>query len=350
MAFRNLSPQEMFIQLARAHEPEATFSATSEAGFREWKDKTLPRVTATLGDLPPRVPLEAELQAQWEEDGLIRQQWIINASAFISATVMVNIPRQAASGETLPAIFCLHGHGPFARPAIMGSGVAGPEMRDFIALQNCNFGYQMAQRGYVTYSIDWIGFGERNDNAKPNHRNTDHGRDWCNLYYLHATMLGMTSLGINIVHGMAATDLVAGLPEVDADRIGVMGISGGGTMSLWMSLCDERIKATEIICYSDLWAAFGFRDINYCGMQVAPGLYKLVDVPDLQGLLAPRPLLIDIATEDDCFLIDTAMACYRRVEHIYETAGFRDRLELDLHPGGHSWGDNRTTAFFQKYL
>ena len=121
-------------------------------------------------------------------------------------------------------------------------------------------------------------------------------------------------------------------------------------MSLWMSLCDERIKATEIICYSDLWAAFGIRDINYCGMQVAPGLYKLVDVPDLQGLLAPRPLLVDIATEDDCFLVGTAMECFRQVEHIYETAGQRDKLELDLHPGGHSWGDNKTTAFFQKYL
>lgn len=54
-------------------------------------------------------------------------------------------------------------------------------------------------------------------------------------------------------------------------------------MTLWMSLCDERFKATEIICYSDLWAHFGIRDINYCGMQVTPGLYKLVDLPELQA-------------------------------------------------------------------
>jgi hypothetical protein len=85
-------------------------------------------------------------------------------------------------------------------------------------------------------------------------------------------------------------------------------------------------------------------------MQVAPGLYRLVDLPDLQGLLAPRPLLVDIAAEDDCFLIETAMTCFHQVEHIYETAGHRDRLDLDLHPGGHSWGDNKTTAFFEEYL
>ena len=67
-------------------------------------------------------------------------------------------------------------------------------------------------------------------------------------------------------------------------RGAVMGLSGGGTMTLWMALGDERFRAAEIICYSDLWAAFGIRDINYCGMQVAPGLFKLVDLPDLQGL------------------------------------------------------------------
>ena len=41
-------------------------------------------------------------------------------------------------------------------------------------------------------------------------------------------------------------------------------------MSLWTALCDDRIKAAEVICYSDRWAAFGMRDLNYCGMQVVP--------------------------------------------------------------------------------
>ena len=76
---------------------------------------------------------------------------------------------------------------------------------------------------------------------------------------------------------MIATDVVTKLPFVNSKKVGVMGLSGGGTMSLWMSLCDKRFKASEIICYSDLWEAFGMRDNNYCGMQVAPGLYQLVD-------------------------------------------------------------------------
>ena len=121
-------------------------------------------------------------------------------------------------------------------------------------------------------------------------------------------------------------------------------------MTLWMALCDQRFKAAEIICYSDLWAVFGIRDINYCGMQVAPGLFKLVDLPDLQGLLAPRPLLVDIGAHDDCFGVDTAMRCQHQVEAIYEAAGATESLELDLHQRGHGWGDNRSEAFFRRHL
>jgi len=85
-------------------------------------------------------------------------------------------------------------------------------------------------------------------------------------------------------------------------------------------------------------------------MQVAPGLFKLVDLPDLQGLLAPRPLLVDIGVYDTCFKIDTSLACYRQVERIYRAAGAADNLELDLFPGEHSWGGNKSVAFFRKHL
>jgi len=349
MSFRNLSPQHMFEQMALEHEPEAKFTATSTEEFQAWKSATYPKVMATLGTMPERVPLNPQLLAEWDQDGLQCQKWLIDVGPYISTTVYVNIPSGLQEGEQRAAILCWHGHGGYGKEVVMGIG-ATPSMRDEINRFNSNFGYQMAQSGYVTYAIDWFKHGEHNDNTKPNWRNTDRGRDWCNLYYLNATMLGMTLIGIHVTHGMAATDFVSGLPMVNPDQLGVMGISGGGTMTLWSALCDERFAAAEIICYSDLWAHFGFRDLNYCGMQVAPGLYKLVDLPDLQGLLAPLPLLIDIGAEDNTFKVDTAMACYRQLEHIYEVAGVRKKLELDLHPGAHAWGGNKSEAFFGKYL
>lgn len=349
MTTRNLSPQQMFVRMADEHEPRCRFTGDGIEVFKTWKEETLPRVLETLGDFPPAVPARPELLAQWEEKGMLRQRWIIEVQKHLSAIVLVNLPGDLTDNEKRPAILCCHGHGPFGKEPVMGND-SSPELRLTIEAHHYDYGRVMAQKGFITYSIDWIGFGERNDNNKPNHNALGEGRDWCNLYYLHATMFGMTSLSINIAHGRAATDFVISLPNVDPDRLGVMGLSGGGTMSLWMTLCDHRIKASEIICYSDLWAAFGIRDINYCGMQVAPGLYKLVDLPDLQGLIAPGPLLIDIGANDTCFKVDTAVKCYRRLEAIYQAAGAGDRLELDLHSGEHGWGGNKSEAFFTRYL
>jgi dienelactone hydrolase len=348
---RNLSPQQMFERLAGKHVPQFRFGGGSRAEFDQWKSAALPKVLATLGDPPPPAAggLNPELIVEYEHDGLIKQRWWIDVQDEMSAILVIAWPKDAQPGRKLPAILCCHGHGPFGKEPVMGNA-STPELRAQIEAHNYSYGHQMAKKGFVTFAIDWIGFGDRNDTNKPNHRNQAGGRDWCNIYYLHATMLGMTSLSINTAHGKAAIDFALSRPNVDPAWLGVMGLSGGGTMALWMALTDPRIRAAEVICYSDLWECFGIRDTNYCGMQVAPGLYKLVDLPDLQGLIAPRPLLVDIGIYDDCFRVDSAMPCYKRVEQIYAAAGVSDRLWLDLHTGQHGWGANRSAAFFGKYL
>ena len=349
MSFRNLSPQRMFEKLALEHRPKYRFDPKTFTDFASWKKEALPEVLGTLGRFPERVALRPELMAEWEDDGLHKQRWLIDVGKHISAIFLVNSPRGLQNEEKRPALLCWHGHGQFGKAPVMGN-LASPEVRAERDLFNYDYGHQMAKHGFVTFATDWIGKGERNDADKPNFRSQDSGRDWCNLYYLHATMLGTTPLAINVTHGQAATDFVCTLPHVDPEHLGVMGLSGGGTMTLWSALCDSRFKAAEIICYSDLWPYFGFRDVNYCGMQVAPGLFDLVDLPDLQGLLAPLPLLVDIGVADSCFTVDTAMACYRRTKVIYEAAGASESLELDLFPGGHAWGANKSVNFFRQHL
>lgn len=348
MAPRNMSPQRMFEQWAFSHTPKFHFTGNSPDDFSAWKEAALPAVLATLGAFPAGVPLNPELEAEWEHDGLLKQRWLIDVQEYISASVLVNRPVDLCHGEKRPAICCWHGHGSQGKDAAMGTyDDYSPERPDKYDLY---YGHRMAKAGFVTYAIDWMAGGERGDANWPHFRPDRQGRDLCNLYYLHATMLGTTTIAINTMHGMRATDFICSLPFVDAERLGVMGASGGGTMTLWTALCDERMKAAEIIVYSGLWAEFGIRDTNYCGMQVAPGLFTLVDLPDAQGLIAPRPLLIDIGTYDTCFHINTSMACYRQLERIYRAAGVSDRLELDLYAGEHGWRGNKSEAFFSKYL
>lgn len=349
MAFRNLSPQEMFFQFSQSHPPKYAFERLRDRDFADWKADVLPKALACLGEFPQKVPSSPELVAEWEQDGLIMQRWLIDANEALSLSLWVNRPKELASGERRPAILTWHGHGPFGKDSVMGND-SSAERRENIAMHNYDYGRQMAQAGFVTYAIDWLGCGDLSDARKPYFHTHNAGRDWCNIYYLHATMMGMTSISINVANSLAATDFVSDLPFVDSDRLGVMGLSGGGAMTLWTTLCDERFKASEIAGYSDLWPYFGFQDLNYCGMQVAPGLYKLIDLPDAHGLIAPRPLLVDIGVYDTCFLVENALACFRQVERIYEAADAREQLHLDLFPGEHSWGGNKSRDFFAKYL
>jgi dienelactone hydrolase len=345
MANRNLSPQQMFFAMAKAHVPSHRFEAGMD--FAAWKAETYPKVIATLGAFPEKVAANPELLAEWEEQGVRKQRWLIDVAPYMSAVVIVSRPLNLAEGEQRPTLLCWHGHGKYGKDSVMGNDSDDARAAE-IARFNYNYGLQMAQRGYVTFALDWLGVGERADWAKPHFLTHNGGRDWCNLYYLHATMFGMTSLSINIAHGMAATDFVCTLPFVDADNLGVMGLSGGGTMTTWTALCDPRMKAAEIICYCDTWPIFGMRDLNYCGMQVSPGLFALVDLPDLQGLIAPKPLLMDIGIYDTCFNLDSALPAYKRLEAIYQAAGAE--IDIDLFPGEHAWGGNKSAAFFGKHL
>jgi len=349
MRVRNLNPHQMFIEMGRQQRPRYRFEGRTRTQFARWQTQALPAVLSCLGDFPEMVPPNPELLAEWSERGLRMQRWIIDVHPFLSATLLVNIPSDLQPGEKRPAILCWHGHGRYGKEPVMGDR-SSPEVENDVRKMNYDYGFQMAKAGFVTYAIDWIGAGERHPERKPNLSNVAGGRDWCNLLYLHATMFGMTSLSINVQHGRMATDFVCSLPFVDTRRLGVMGLSGGGTMATWSSLCDKRLRAAEVICYCDQWAAFGMRDVNYCGMQVAPGLFKLVDLPDLQGLLAPRPLLLDIGLRDTCFRIETTLPAYRQVERIYAAAGAADKLELDLHPNEHGWGGNKAVAFFTRHL
>jgi len=344
---RNTSIHKYFCNLGAKHTPRFRFSGKSRSDWQTWRQQLLPAVKASLGTMPQKVPLNPEIQAEWQDDGLIKQRVILDVEEDLSVAALVFRPAKAKG--KLPAILACHGHGPFGKQAIMGDRSTA-ELRANIEQHNYDYGLQMAKAGYAVIAIDWRGFGHRDDRRKPNWTENMHGRDICNLHYLRATLMGMTVLGMDVHDGMCALDYLCQQDFVDPDRIGVMGLSFGGTMTVWMSICDDRIKAADIICYSDRFADFGMRDLNFCGSQITPGLYQLCDLPDLQGLIAPRPLLVEIGAYDECFTVDSAMSCFREVEKIYEAAGAREKLELDLFEGGHQWSGRKSFDFFKKHL
>ena len=123
-------------------------------------------------------------------------------------------------------------------------------------------------------------------------------------------------------------------------------------MTTYVSALDQRIKAAVIICYlSTLTDALNDRGRgNTCGSQFMFGLRACGDISDVAGLIAPRRCMVQIASDDACFIEADAMAAFHHLERVYAASGCRDNLVLDLFEGGHEVDVDPALAFLKEHL
>ena len=209
---------------------------------------------------------------------------------------------------------------------------------------NYDYAAQMARAGFLTLTPDLRGFGERRDGDDPL------GRDTCNVNFLKGGIMGLYPLTLNVWDMKCCVDYLCTRPEVDPERIGMMGLSQGGTMTAFTAAVEPRIKAADVIGYVNPFASFGVHRGNFCGSQILPGLYQWLDTSDIAGLIAPRPLLLEMGVADSCFCFQDLWQGYRETRRIYEAAGAEDRLWPDVHPGAHAFAGHRAFSFFKQYL
>ncbi|OHB54860.1 MAG: hypothetical protein A2Y12_05465 [Planctomycetes bacterium GWF2_42_9] len=342
---RNFSMIEYFNRKADAIKPAFRFSGKSQEDFLSWKQCLLAELRSLLGPMPTRVPLNAEVVWEIEEEGLIKQRVVIDTESDMSVAALVFMPKSAKQ-KPCPAILCNHGHGEYAKDSVMGvRSKYFVDRNTEIAGFNYDYGLQMAKHGYVTMAIDYRGFGERSDGGNPYP-----GRDKCNVHYIRGSLMGINLLTLDIWDAMRCIDYLCELGCVENNKVGTMGLSFGGTMTTWITLMDERIRAADIICYSCRFKNFAIENGNICGSQYLPGLFALCDVPDLHGLIAPKPLLVEIGVHDKCFHEAEALSCSTEVRKIFEVAGVLDNYEVDLFGGDHRFSGNKAFDFFDKYL
>jgi hypothetical protein len=159
-------------------------------------------------------------------------------------------------------------------------------------------------------------------------------------------------LALNLHDAFRSIDLLQTLPEVDPNRIGMIGKSYGGTMTAYTTALDPRIKAAVVSGYlSTLDDALSMRALgNYCGAQYLQGLLEWGDIPDVFGLIAPRPLLVEAGTRDDCFTYPDTTAAYVRLQTLYQAAGVPERLTRDVAEVGHEYILRAALPFFKNNL
>ncbi len=345
MANRNFSMIDYFDKLAAEHTPEMQFEGESSADFHEWKDAAYPKFMELLGRWPDPVPLEAEVIASVEEEGIIRERVVFDAEEHMSVPAVVLRPADMVGDGSNPAILCSHGHGQYGKEPVAGNRTNPGYVND-IERMNYDYAWQMAQRGYLTISPDLRVFGERSSEGTMV-RDT---RDKCNVHFIRGAIMGFYTLTLNIFDFQRCIDYLETRDEVDPDRIGMMGLSQGGTQTTFTTAAEPRIKAADIIGYLNPWERFGVNRANFCGSQIVPEIYRYFDTHDIAGLIAPRPLLVEAGMHDQCFYIDDQLASIEALKEIYAAVGAGDDLWVDLHPGPHAFAGNLAFDFFDRYL
>jgi len=162
-------------------------------------------------------------------------------------------------------------------------------------------------------------------------------------------MHGKTMAGARVYDIMRAIDYLSARGDVDAEKIGCMGISGGGLVCAFSSAVDERIKAAVVSGYTCTFKE-SVMSIRHCIDNYIPGILNAAEMPDIIGLIAPRPLLVESGTEDRWFPVAGTRAAFSRLEKIYGLLGVRDRLEKDIFEGPHEISGKLAYDWLEKWL
>ncbi len=347
MAKRNLSPYESVWAWIRSEKPKLSFDGASYEDFVGWRVKFKERLLELLGRWPKKVPLNPEVVESVDLGDYVREKVIYDVDEYSSVSAYVLVPKDVGSGRR-PGILAAHGHGR-GKVDVCGVVKDKEEYDRFIKPLNYDYAVGFVKRGYVVIAPDWRGFGER---SSPEEWVRPH-RDKCNVNYFAYGYLGYHLLTLQIWDGMRTIDYLQSRSEVDGDRIGCAGLSFGGTMTMYLAALDDRVKVACISGYLSTIRgdAMGMRaKANFCGAQYMPGLLRIGDIPDVAGLIAPKPLLIEMGERDTCFVIDDAKRAYEKLKRIYMAAGAPERLDCDIHPGGHSWSGAKAYDWFKRWL
>ena len=178
-----------------------------------------------------------------------------------------------------------------------------------------------AKRGIVTLDPEWLGMGELA--LKQNQHD----------YAAHLDLVGTNALGLFYLAMRRGLDYLAGLPQVDASRLGVTGLSGGGWQTIVLSALDPRVAVTvEVAGFGSLQSNIT-HPVDTDEVEETPADFLAgEDYTNLVALRAPRPTLLIHNGEDDC--------CFRAMlvkPYIFD----------DLKPFFQIFGKGQNLAFYE---
>lgn len=282
-------------------------------------------VSLGLDPLPPRTPLHDRVVGVTEGDGYRIERLIFEPRPGFRAPALLYRP--SATQEPMPAVLYSEGHW-------MRLGKSHELIQSFCI--------GLAKLGCVVLVFDPIGQGERGASFE------DHG---------HAELLpiGMSQEGLMVWEHMRAVDYLLTRTDVDGNRIGLTGASGGGLSTVYVAAVDDRIAAAVPVCYVTSFARFlrVMRGLNWNNMgdlcNQVPKVIAYAEMAGLCGLIWPRPLLFINGLQDPQFPVAGARDVLDRLRPLYDSID-PARVDLRVVDAGHGYDQAMREAAYGWFL
>ncbi|MDR6553267.1 alpha/beta hydrolase family protein [Paenibacillus qinlingensis] len=230
----------------------------------------------------------------------------------------------------LPAVLALHGHG-FGSRQIVGLRADGTAHTGAADVHG-NYALEMVRRGFIVVVPEIIGFGDRR--LEGDQRDGQVGNSSCQTLASHLILYGFSLAGLRVQEAIRALDYMVSREDVDASRIGCFGFSGGGLLAAYTAALDERIRATVLCAFTNTFKG-SIMAVRHCIDNYLPGALDYAELPELIGLLAPRPLFIASGKQDPIFPIETVETAVSYLEQVYAEVNASEHLGVHLYEGVH---------------
>jgi dienelactone hydrolase len=340
---KNFDPVAFTDQLHAAAPVRMTFNAKTRRQAEQWQQRLRTKVMELLGGFPEkRSPLEAQTLEVRDFAGYRREKFVFQSRPGAWVLGYLLTPKSGKAPHA--AVVCVPGHGRGVDD-IVGIDDKGQDRTNKDGYQH-DFAIQATEHGLAAVAIEPLAFGCRRDAAN---KARGLGTSACQPAAGAALMLGQTMIGWRVWDVMRTIDWIETRPELDAKRVGCMGISGGGTCTTFSAALEPRIKAAMVSGYINTFQA-SVMSISHCIDNYVPGILNWAEQYDVAGLIAPRPLFVESGEKDTIFPIAASKASFERIRNVYTVFDAASLAEQETFDGPHSFWGKRGLPFLAKQL